>query len=372
MTGTAATCTFAPAGMLAELTHRCPLQCAYCSNPVALEKPEGELTSAEWQRVVREAAELGVLHVHLSGGEPTLRPDLEDILETAAKSGLYTNLITAAVGLTRDRLKGLADRGLDHVQISFQDAEAQNADRLGGAKRGHQQKLTVAGWVKELGLPLTVNAPLHRQNIKNLGNIIRMAEGLGAGRVEVAHVQYYGWALINRAALLPRREDVMETIALVARERERLKGRMRIDFVAPDYHASRPKPCMGGWGRTSLNVTPTGKVLPCHAAEVIPGLTFDNVRERPLRDIWLTGAAFQKYRGTDWMQEPCRSCEFKEVDFGGCRCQAMLLAGDPAAADPVCAKSPLHARVTALAAQEPAQAAPESVPRNYREAGRRV
>jgi coenzyme PQQ biosynthesis enzyme PqqE len=275
---TEALCAMAPVGLLAELTHRCPLQCPYCSNPVALERTSGELTTAEWQRVLTEAAELGVLHLHLSGGEPTLRPDLEQIIETAAKVGLYSNLITAAAGLTRARLETFAKLGLDHVQISIQDAEPVNADRIGGAKRGHAQKMAVAGWVKELGLPLTINAPLHRQNLDNLPAIIRLAEQLGAGRIEVAHVQYYGWGLINRAALLPTREQVDKSIALVAIERQRLKGRMVIDFVAPDYHASRPKPCMGGWGRTSMNVTPsdtgTGvrdrarKIAAGHMAEV--------------------------------------------------------------------------------------------------------
>ena len=365
---TEAVCALAPVGLLAELTHRCPLQCPYCSNPLALERTQGEVTTADWQRVLTEAADLGVLHLHLSGGEPTLRRDLEQIIETAAKVGLYTNLITAAVGLTRARLETFTKLGLDHVQISIQDAGPVNADRIGGAKRGHAQKTEVAGWVKELGLPLTINAPLHRQNLDNLPAIILLAEQLGAGRIEVAHVQYYGWALVNRAALQPTREQVDKSIALVDRERKRLKGRMVIDFVAPDYHASRPKPCMGGWGRTSMNVTPSGRVLPCHAAETIPGLTFENVREKSLRDIWLESPSFNAYRGTEWMREPCRSCEFKEVDWGGCRCQALLLAGNAAEADPVCVKSPLHGQVSALAIAEDSASPPKIVPRNYREA----
>ena len=366
-----AVCAFAPVGLLAELTHRCPLQCAYCSNPVALERSDKELSTEVWLDVMTQAAELGVLQLHLSGGEPTLRPDLEPIVERAAKVGLYINLITAAQGLTRARLETLARLGLDHVQISIQDADPINADRLGGAKRGHAQKLEAAGWVRELDLPLTINAPVHRQNIGNLGNMIALAESLGAGRIEIAHVQYYGWALVNRAALLPTRQAVTESIALVERERLRLKGRMVIDFVAPDYHASRPKPCMGGWGRTSMNVTPTGRVLPCHAAETIPGLTFENVREKSLREIWLNSPSFAKYRGTGWMREPCRSCSFKEVDWGGCRCQALLLAGDAAEADPVCHKSPLHGRVAALAAETPPETPPALVPRNFREAAKR-
>jgi PqqA peptide cyclase len=367
-----AVCALAPVGLLAELTHRCPLQCPYCSNPVALERANGELTTAEWQRVLTEAAELGVLQLHLSGGEPTLRPDLEQIIETAAKVGLYSNLITAAVGLTQARLETFAKLGLDHVQISIQDADPVNADRIGGAKRGHQQKMEVAGWVRALDMPLTINAPIHRQNVDNLAAIILLAEQLGAGRLEVAHVQYYGWGLINRTALLPTREQVDASIALVDRERKRLKGRMVIDFVAPDYHANRPKPCMGGWGRTSMNVTPSGRVLPCHAAESIPGLVFDNVREKSLRAIWLSSPTFNKYRGTEWMREPCRSCAFKEVDWGGCRCQALLLAGDAAEADPVCHKSPLHDRVHALATAEQNSPSTSFVARNFREAGKRI
>ena len=366
-----AACALAPVGLLAELTHRCPLQCPYCSNPVELERPDGELTTASWQNVMTQAAELGVLHVHLSGGEPTLRPDLEAIVETAAGVGLYTNLITAAVGLSRQRLETLAKLGLDHVQISFQDAEATKADYIAGAKSGHSKKLEVAGWVRELGLPLTVNAPLHRLNIESIPAMIALAERLGADRIEIANVQYYGWALINRAALLPSRDQVTASLAVVARERERLKGRMMIDFVAPDYYASRPKPCMGGWGRTSMNVTPTGRVLPCHAAESIPGLNFDSVRDKPLGEIWLDSESFTKYRGTDWMQEPCRSCSLKEVDWGGCRCQALLLAGDAAAADPVCTKSPRNGIVRALVEQDATSASAAFVPRNYRQAAYR-
>lgn len=360
-------CALAPVGLLAELTHRCPLQCSYCSNPIRLEAPENELSTAEWLDVLDQAADLGVLHIHLSGGEPTLRPDLPAIVERAAKLGLYTNLITAAVTLTRDGLATLVSAGLDHVQISVQDASPEAADRIAAVKRGHMRKLEVAGWVRELGLALTINAPVHRQNLDNLAAIISLAEGLGAGRVEIAHVQYYGWALLNRAALMPTREQVLRSIALVESERQRLKGRMVIDFVAPDYFAARPKPCMGGWGRGSLNVTPTGRVLPCHAAETIPDLAFDNVRDRSLRDIWLNSAAFTRFRGTAWMPEPCRSCERKEIDWGGCRCQALALTGDAAATDPVCDKSPLHDRVRALAEADSYVHSNTIVARNYRE-----
>jgi len=361
-------CATAPIGLLAELTHRCPFQCPYCSNPLALESAETELPAAVWQDVLRQAAEMGVLQLHLSGGEPLARADLEQILATATEVGLYSNLITSAAGLTRARLEALAGLGLRHVQISFQDADPINADRIGGAKNGHARKLEAARDVRDLGLALTVNAPIHRQNIANLPAIISLAESLGAARVEIANVQYYGWALANRAALLPTREQLTASIPVVEAARTRLKGRLQIDFVVPDYYANRPKPCMGGWARTSLNITPSGKVLPCHAAETIPGLTFETVFDRPLRDIWLTSPAFAKYRGTDWMREPCRSCDFKEVDWGGCRCQAMLLAGDAAEADPVCAKSPLNGHIRDFATAESTGPIGPFVYRNFRNA----
>jgi pyrroloquinoline quinone biosynthesis protein E len=253
------------------------------------------------------------------------------------------------------------------VQISIQDADPANADRIAHYRGGHAKKLEAAGWVREIGLALTINAPIHRQNIASLPAIIELAVGLGARRLEVAHVQYYGWALANRPALMPTREQVLRSAELVEVARERLEGILTIDFVVPDYYASRPKPCMGGWGRGIVNVTPSGKVLPCHAAETIPGLAFDNVRERRLRDIWLTGDAFQKFRGTSWMREPCRSCEFREVDWGGCRCQALAFAGDAALTDPACNKSPHHAAFARVAEIEAAAPPPALV---YRAPGR--
>jgi pyrroloquinoline quinone biosynthesis protein E len=323
-----------------------------------------------WLEVLAQAADLGVLQLHLSGGEPTVRRDLEQIVAQAAKVGLYCNLITAAVLLTRERLEQLAAHGLDHVQISIQDTEAANADRIAHYRGGHAKKLEAAGWVRALGLPLTINAPMHRQNIASLPAIIELAVRLGAQRLEVAHVQYYGWALENRRALMPTREQVLHSAELVAAARERLKGILVIDFVVPDYYARRPKPCMGGWGRGIINVTPSGKVLPCHAAESIPGLAFDNVRDRRLRDIWLNGEAFRKFRGTAWMREPCRSCEFREVDWGGCRCQAFAFAGDAALTDPACDKSPLHAAFAQLAELEAAAPAPALLYRAPRRATR--
>jgi PqqA peptide cyclase len=351
-------CARAPEGLLAELTHRCPLQCPYCSNPLALERVAGELPTEVWLDVLAQAADLGVLQLHLSGGEPTVRRDLEDIVAQAAKVGLYSNLITAAVLLTRERLERLAAAGLDHVQISIQDVERENADRIAHYEGGHARKLEVARWVRAIGLPLTLNAPIHRQNIASLPAIIELAVSLGAHRLEVAHVQYYGWALHNRQALMPTREEVLRSAELVESARERLKGVLVIDFVVPDYYARRPKPCMGGWGRGIINITPSGKVLPCHAAETIPGLAFDTVRERSLRDIWLHSDAFNRFRGTTWMPEPCRSCELREVDWGGCRCQAHAFAGDAGLTDPACGKSALHVAFVGVAERESAQPAP--------------
>ena len=361
-------CARAPVGLLAELTHRCPLQCPYCSNPLELERVAGELPTEIWLDILAQAADLGILQLHLSGGEPTVRRDLEEIVAQAAKVGLYSNLITSAVTLTRERLENLATRGLDHVQVSIQDADAINADRIAHYANGHAKKLEVAGWVRALGLPLTINAPVHRQNINNLPAIIDLAVGLGAQRLEVAHVQYYGWALKNRQALMPTRAQVMGSAELVEKARERLKGILVIDFVVPDYYARRPKPCMGGWGRGIINITPSGKALPCHAAETIPGLAFDSVRDRSLRNIWLDSDAFRKFRGTEWMREPCRTCEFREVDWGGCRCQAFAFAGDATLTDPACAKSSLHEAFCQVAEREASLPAPVLVFRNPRTA----
>ncbi|WP_088347684.1 MULTISPECIES: pyrroloquinoline quinone biosynthesis protein PqqE [Rhodomicrobium] len=361
-------CANAPEGMLAELTHRCPLQCAYCSNPIELERVNHEMTTAEWKSVFTQAAEMGVLQIHLSGGEPTLRTDLEEIVAHTSALGLYSNLITAAVTIDRARLARLVDCGLDHVQISFQDADPENSNRIGNIKGGFDKKIAVAGWLAEMDVPLTVNAPMHRQNIDNLEAVIDLAERLGAIRLEVAHVQYYGWALKNRAALMPTYAQTMRSAEIVARAQERLKGIMGIDFVVPDYYALTPKPCMGGWASRFLNVTPSGKVLPCHAAESIAGLKFDNVRERRLRDIWMDSTAFNAFRGTEWMREPCRTCDRREIDFGGCRCQAFAVTGNAANADPACAKSSFNLGLVAMAEREAETAPPPFVYRRFQKA----
>ncbi len=309
----------------------------------------------------REAAALGILQLHLSGGEPTVRKDLEDLVKTASEVGMYTNLITAGVLLSKDRLRALADAGLDHLQLSVQDVDEVNAEKISAYKGGLAKKRELCSWVNDLGMPLTVNAPIHRANIDNLPAIIQFAADMGAGRLEVAHVQYYAWALKNRAALMPTREQVMRSVDIVEAARAKYKGVMVFDFVVPDYYAKFPKPCMGGWGRGSMNISPAGKVLPCHIAESIPGLQFDNVRDKSLVDIWTHGQAFQKFRGTEWMKEPCRSCERKEIDWGGCRCQAMMMTGDAANTDPACSLSPRHADFVALASGESDAAPPPFV-----------
>ncbi len=343
-----------PLAVLAELTHRCPLQCPYCSNPLELERNNAELTTGEWKRVLSELAEIGVLQIHFSGGEPTARKDLAELIRHATDVGLYTNLITSAVLLTKEKLIALVDAGLCHIQISFQGSEQGIADRVAGLKDAHAKKIEAAGWARELGLPLTVNAVMHRQNLSQLPDIIQMAVDLDADRLEVANVQYYGWALKNRAALMPTMEQIEQTSRIVEEAEGRLKGILAIDYVVPDYYALRPKKCMGGWGRQFFNISPSGKILPCHAAETITGLVFESVRDHPIAWIWQNSEAFNRYRGTGWMPQPCQSCEFREVDYGGCRCQAFALTGNAANTDPACALSPLHEQICKTATIESA------------------
>jgi PqqA peptide cyclase len=338
-----------PVAMLAELTHRCPLSCPYCSNPIELARVDAELATEDWIGAFRQAAALGVLQLHLSGGEPASRRDLVALVAAAREAGLYTNLITSGVGLTERRLEELDAAGLDHVQLSLQGTYAAMADRIGGYRGGFERKMKLAEWIGRIGFPLTLNFVMHRRNMAQLPGAIELALAIGARRIEVATVQFHGWAERNRGALMPTRAQAAEAAATVAEARARLKGRLVIDYVPADYHASYPKPCMGGWGSTGLNITPDGLVLPCHAAQTIPGLRFDSIRDRALAEIWADGQAFNAFRGFEWMQGPCRSCERKTRDFGGCRCQAMALAGDPAATDPVCVKSPRNAAIRVAA-----------------------
>jgi pyrroloquinoline quinone biosynthesis protein E len=332
-----------PLALLAELTHRCPLQCPYCSNPVALTGASGELATAEWQNVLTQAAEIGTLQVHFSGGEPTARPDLPELVRHAISAGLYTNLITSGIPLDQKRIDLLADAGLDHVQISFQDADDLNGDRVAGMTGAQRKKREVSAMVRRTGLPLTINLVVHRQNLENLPAMLDMAVELGAARIEVAHVQYYGWALANRDALLPSRAQLDTATEAVEAARKRLAGAVVIDYVVPDYYARLPKSCMGGWGRRFLTVTPTGLVLPCHAAESLPGFNFPSIRTQSLAAIWGGSDAFNRFRGTDWMPPLCATCDRREIDWGGCRCQAFALTGDATATDPACGRSADHA-----------------------------
>ena len=347
-----------PIAMLAELTHRCPLSCSYCSNPLELTERTRELTTEGWIDVFRQAAKLGVLQLHLSGGEPASRRDLEILVKAARDAGLYVNLITSGIGLTPTRLNALETAGLDHLQLSLQATTADKADWIGGYRGSFARKLALAEEVLRRGIPLTVNAVMHRHTIDDVRTAIDFAANLGARRIEVACVQFYGWALVNRDALLPTRAQVVQAKDAVAEARLAYAGRMMIDFVPPDYYADYPKACMGGWGSTGINVTPDGTVLPCHAAATIPGLVFDRVTEKPLSAIWYDGAAFNAFRGHAWMQEPCRSCARRDHDHGGCRCQAMTLAADPTATDPVCRHAPARPAVDHILEQQAPSVSP--------------
>jgi pyrroloquinoline quinone biosynthesis protein E len=344
----------APLGMLAELTHSCPLHCAYCSNPAALVPRAGELSTADWLRVFGEAAALGVAQVHLSGGEPLQRRDLPELATALRAHGIYTNLITSGLGLTAERLAAIP---VDHVQVSVQAADPEGVQRITGT-RTWQHKLDAARVVKDSGRPLTVNVVLHRQNLDTIDALVALAEKMGADRLELAHTQYYGWAERNRDWLLPTTEQVRAANAVVLATAERLAGRMDIAYVSPDLHAATPKPCMGGWGKTQLTVTPDGDVLPCLVANTLTGLPIENVRDRSLRDIWYSSEAFNRYRGTGWMAEPCKSCVRREIDYGGCRCQAFQFTGDAGATDPVCSLSPDRHLVDAVLAGTPSDGAP--------------
>lgn len=329
-----------PMTLIAELTYACPLRCAYCSNPVGLRDVPAALSTDAWLGVLAQAARLGAVQLHLSGGEPLLRRDLEELVAGARAHDYFVNLITSGVPLTRDRLLALRQAGLDAVQLSFQDATGERAAAIAGVDR-HRDKLAVAGWVRELGLPLTINVVLHAGTIDQVEAIIALAERLGADRLELANTQYLGWALVNREVLIPSEEQMARAREVAATARERLAGRMELLFVLPDHHRAQPRACMGGWGQSYLLVAPDGLALPCHAARDLP-LEFWNVREHAVDAIWRDSPGFQAFRGEAWMAEPCRSCERRTIDFGGCRCQAFALTGDAAAPDPACALVPSH------------------------------
>ena len=345
-----------PLAMLAELTHRCPLACPYCSNPTELLSKSAELPTEVWADVFAQAAALGVLQLHLSGGEPASRSDLTELVAAAHEAGLYTNLITSGIGLTEKRLRALEEAGLDHVQLSLQGVSAAMADRIGGYKGGFDRKIHVAEIIGQIGFPLTLNAVMHRENLDDLPATLEMAQRLGARRIEIACVQFQGWALTNRPALQPTKKQVERAKKVVAAAIPQLKGALVIDFVPPDYYSDFPKACMNGWGSTGVNVTPDGTVLPCHAAATIPHLSFERVPDKPLEMIWYKSDAFNAYRGTDWMPSLCQSCERRDIDFGGCRCQAMAILGEPEAPDPVCRKSPGRAVLDKLLETDASQA----------------
>lgn len=327
-------------GLLAEVTHRCPLQCPYCSNPLELVRASGELGTDDWKRVFDEAAALGVLQIHFSGGEPMARKDLPELVAHCHALGAYTNLITSAVMLDDRKLAELQAAGIDHVQVSFQDVVAEGCDRIAGFPNAFALKVTAARRVSAAGLPLTLNFVVHRDNAERVPQMIQMGRDFGSQRIEIANVQYYGWGLVNRATLLPTRAQLEAMTAVVEQARADLRGKMAIDYVMPDYYARRPKACMGGWARRLMNISPAGLALPCHAAETLPGFDFPSVREHSLSEIWNDAEAFNRFRGTDWMPEPCASCERREIDWGGCRCQAFALTGDVSRTDPACQLSP--------------------------------
>lgn len=354
-----------PLALLAELTYRCPLKCPYCSNPIAFERYRSELDTDTWRRVLREAAELGVIQVHFSGGEPLLRDDLDELLTEARRCDLYSNLSTGATLADAARLEKARRAGLDALQVSVLDADPRGNDWLAGATSFESKRETILA-ARRLGFPVTLNIVLHRHNLDRIERMIELAEEWDVHKVELAHVQYGGWAFRNRDALLPTREQVERARDAVARARPRLQGRLEILDALPDYFEEYPKACLHGWGNVSLTVAPDGAVLPCQTAREIPELEFPSVHEQSLEEIWFDAPVFNRFRGTDWMKEPCRSCDRRDVDFGGCRCQAYLLTGDLTAADPVCHLSPQHHLI-----ERAVQRAPEKpIPFEYRVGGR--
>ncbi len=343
MVGSSSTGPNRPLWLLAELTYRCPLQCFYCSNPIAFAGARQELTTGDWLRVLNEARELGAVQLGLSGGEPLLRDDLEVLVEAASCLEYYSNLITSGIGMDEERLVRLKKAGLDHIQLSFQASQPELNDFIAGA-RSFRRKVATARLIKELGYPMVLNVVLHRHNIDFVSRILSIAAELEADYVELANVQFGGWARLNRDRLLPTRDQLERAEASVADFRARHQGTMRVFYVVSDYYEGRPKPCTAGWGRTFMQITPDGTALPCHGAQSLPGMTFPRVDQASIREIW-ESPAFERFRGEEWMREPCRTCPERDRDFGGCRCQAHELTGDPTNADPTCALSPHHSVV---------------------------
>jgi len=356
MTGVGSTPASQPLWLLAELTYACPLQCPYCSNPVDFHRYRDELDTDTWIRVLTEARQLGAAQLGLSGGEPLVRRDLEIIIAEARRLGYYSNLITSGVGMDETRVAAFREAGLDHIQVSFQASSRELNDLIAGTD-AFEHKLAMARAVKAQGYPMVLCFVLHRENIEQIDQVLELALRLEADYVELATTQYYGWALLNRDSLLPSREQLQRAEAVAHDYQERLKGRMKIYYVVPDYYEKRPKACMNGWGSIFLTVAPDGTALPCHAARQLPGLEFPSVRDQGLREIWYDSPAFNRFRGFDWMREPCRSCPEREKDFGGCRCQAYMLTGDAANTDPVCEFSP-HRSVVDGAIQQAGEGRP--------------
>jgi PqqA peptide cyclase len=336
-----------PLSLVAEVTHRCPLHCVYCSNPLEMQAADRELATEDWARVFQQASVLGVLHLHLTGGEPLARPDLEQLVADGRAANLYVNMITSGLGLTAERLLALQDAGLEHIQLSLQDADEHMANEFAGA-RAHAHKLKIASLIRQRDMAFTVNIVVHRENLDRLDAMIALAESMEPQRIEIAHVQYYGWALKNRGRLMPTPSQVERSVQMISEAQARLSGRIQLQAVFPDYYARYPKPCVGGWGRQMLLVDPSGSALPCHAAGIIPGMEFDSVRTHSVEWIWRHSPAFNRFRGDAWMKDPCNDCERKGADFGGCRCQAFQLTGDAANADPACSLSEHHQTLVAI------------------------
>ncbi len=346
-----------PLWLLAELTYRCPLQCPYCSNPLEIAKYQDEISTEDWVRVMQEARKMGATQMGFSGGEPLVRQDLEELIQEACHLGYYTNLITSGVGMDEARVKRFKDAGLDHIQISFQASNEELNNFLGGTK-SFEHKKEMARIVKEYEYPMVLNIVIHRKNIDQMRDILDMTVELNADYVELASTQYYGWSRINVDHLLPTREQLAKAEKIAMEYQEKLKGKSKIIYVIPDYFENRPKPCMNGWGAIFLTIAPDGTALPCHEAGQLP-IEFPNVKDHSIKELWNNSHGFNHFRGFDWMKEPCRSCPEKEKDFGGCRCQAFMMTGDAANADPVCDKSPHHqallddvARIGKIAAKE--------------------